>query len=129
MYNQSDIIQHHNFFDAEDYEIIKEKTGYGSKWQFGHTSLGRDHPRFPTCLPFWKIDFVEDTFFTEHLLNKIQQKLDTSFDLFISIGGDGTILRAITCKKNLGIPISNICFVLKGKYKTAGGYKFKYIDE
>jgi hypothetical protein len=31
--------------------------------------------------------------------------------------------------KNLGIPISNICFVLKGKYKTAGGYKFKYIDE
>ena len=31
--------------------------------------------------------------------------------------------------KNLGIPISNICFVLKGNYKTAGGYKFKYIDE
>lgn len=31
--------------------------------------------------------------------------------------------------KNLGIPISSICCVLKGKYKTAGGYKFKYIDE
>jgi group I intron endonuclease len=30
---------------------------------------------------------------------------------------------------NLGIPISNICCVLRGKYKTAGGYKFKYKDE
>ena len=31
--------------------------------------------------------------------------------------------------KILGIPISNICCVLKEKYKTAGGYKFKYKNE
>jgi group I intron endonuclease len=30
---------------------------------------------------------------------------------------------------NLGIPISSICSVLKKKYKTAGGYKFKYKNE
>ena len=35
-------------------------------------------------------------------------KLDASFDLLISIGGDGTILRAITHVKDLNIPIIGI---------------------
>ncbi|WP_400074969.1 NAD kinase [Winogradskyella sp. R77965] len=34
--------------------------------------------------------------------------LDDSFDLLISVGGDGTILRAITYVRNLGIPIVGI---------------------
>ncbi|MFY7741796.1 MAG: NAD kinase [Flavobacterium sp.] len=34
--------------------------------------------------------------------------LDESFDLFISIGGDGTILRAITFVRNSGIPVLGI---------------------
>lgn len=34
--------------------------------------------------------------------------LDESFDLFISIGGDGTILRAITFVRNCGIPVLGI---------------------
>ena len=34
--------------------------------------------------------------------------LDASFDLLISIGGDGTILRAITFVKDLTIPIVGI---------------------
>jgi len=34
--------------------------------------------------------------------------LDKSFDLFVSIGGDGTILRAITFVKDLNIPIIGI---------------------
>ena len=34
--------------------------------------------------------------------------LDASFDLLISIGGDGTILRAITFVKNINIPIIGI---------------------
>ncbi len=34
--------------------------------------------------------------------------LDTSFDLLLSVGGDGTILRAITYVKDLGIPILGI---------------------
>ena len=36
------------------------------------------------------------------------ETLDASFDLLISIGGDGTILRAITLVKDLGIPIVGI---------------------
>ena len=35
-------------------------------------------------------------------------KLDKSYDLLISIGGDGTILRAITYVRDLGIPIVGI---------------------
>jgi len=34
--------------------------------------------------------------------------LDGSFDLFISFGGDGTILRAITYVGNLGIPVVGV---------------------
>ncbi len=34
--------------------------------------------------------------------------LDVSFDMFISFGGDGTILRAITFVKDLGIPIIGV---------------------
>ena len=34
--------------------------------------------------------------------------LDSSFDLLVSVGGDGTILRAITFVKDLGIPIIGI---------------------
>ncbi len=34
--------------------------------------------------------------------------LNTSFDLLVSVGGDGTILRAITFVKDLGIPIIGI---------------------
>ena len=36
------------------------------------------------------------------------KSLDTSFELLISIGGDGTILRAITYVKDLNIPIVGI---------------------
>ena len=34
--------------------------------------------------------------------------LDETFDMFISLGGDGTILRATTFVKDLGIPIVGV---------------------
>ena len=34
--------------------------------------------------------------------------LDSSFDLFVSFGGDGTMLRAVTYIKDLGIPIVGV---------------------
>ncbi len=36
------------------------------------------------------------------------QGLDGSFDLFVSFGGDGTMLRAVTYIKDLGIPIVGV---------------------
>ena len=57
-------------------------------------------------------------FLEEEFYNDIKAKLNTtyktftalnsSFDLLISIGGDGTILRAITFVKDLNIPIIGI---------------------
>ena len=43
-----------------------------------------------------------------YLHDKQFDTLDPSFDLLISIGGDGTILRAITFVKDIGIPIIGI---------------------
>jgi len=80
-YITSDVLQYDNFFDRDDWEEIKNKTGYGSRWTFGHTSLGKDHPDYNSCTPFWKQDFAEDAFFYDHLLNKIQKKLNTRFKL------------------------------------------------
>ena len=39
---------------------------------------------------------------------EIFNELDTTFDLLISVGGDGTILRAITYVGDLGIPVVGI---------------------
>jgi NAD+ kinase len=61
---------------------------------------------------------VEDNFFTnidgEKAIHyntgdfKTFKVLDTSFDLLVTIGGDGTMLRAITYVRDLGIPIVGI---------------------
>ncbi|MGB1307743.1 MAG: NAD kinase [Oceanihabitans sp.] len=57
--------------------------------------------------------FVEKEFL-KHIPQKLNKnissftKLDESFELLVSIGGDGTILRAITFVKNLNIPIVGI---------------------
>ncbi len=37
-----------------------------------------------------------------------EEGLDSSFDMFVSFGGDGTILRAITYIKDLGIPVVGV---------------------
>ncbi|WP_339755789.1 NAD kinase [uncultured Winogradskyella sp.] len=57
-----------------------------------------------------EIDFLSQQ--NETLQNnstiKTYTELDDSYDLLISIGGDGTILRAITYVRDLGIPIVGI---------------------
>ncbi|MEJ6793188.1 MAG: NAD kinase [Lacinutrix sp.] len=59
--------------------------------------------------------YLEDEFYNDiksELTNlstyRTFNALDKSFDLFVSIGGDGTILRAITFVKDLNIPIIGI---------------------
>lgn len=39
---------------------------------------------------------------------KTFEKIDSSYDLFISLGGDGTILKSVNYVKNLNIPIAGI---------------------
>ena len=38
----------------------------------------------------------------------MEKGLDATFDMFVSFGGDGTILRATTFVKDLGIPIVGV---------------------
>ncbi|MGY0393472.1 NAD kinase [Bizionia sp. KMM 8389] len=45
---------------------------------------------------------------TEFKTISVTDELDSSFDLLISIGGDGTILRAITYVHNLNIPVIGV---------------------
>ncbi len=59
--------------------------------------------------------FIEDNFLQnlnpvikDNLAIQSFSELDATFDLLISIGGDGTILRAITYLKDLDIPIVGI---------------------
>jgi NAD+ kinase len=44
----------------------------------------------------------------EHSVYQSYTEIDSSFDLLISIGGDGTILRAATLVKDTGVPILGI---------------------
>lgn len=49
-----------------------------------------------------------------------EQGLDSSIDLFVSFGGDGTVLRAITYVKDLGIPIVGVNTGRLGFLSTIG---------
>lgn len=89
---------------------------------YGQYYQGNTHPSITTLLDFLvqeKLEvFIETDFF--ELIQKEDndllkyncfntfKTLDTTFDLLISIGGDGTILRAITYVRDLGIPIVGI---------------------
>lgn len=44
----------------------------------------------------------------QHQTFTADEGLDSSFDMFVSFGGDGTILRAITFVKDLGIPVVGV---------------------
>lgn len=57
---------------------------------------------------FLKILYEEEIVKKEYKTFATYKGLDSSFDLLISIGGDGTILRAITYVRNSGIPILGI---------------------
>ena len=57
--------------------------------------------------------FVEDEFYTKVNRNSFLEldtftALDNSYDLLISVGGDGTILRAVTFLKDLDIPLIGV---------------------
>jgi NAD+ kinase len=57
---------------------------------------------------FLNILFEKELLEKKHPTYKSYTELDTSFDLLISIGGDGTILRAATLVKDTGVPILGI---------------------
>jgi len=57
---------------------------------------------------FLKILYKEEILSKKYKTFTTYNDLDSSFDILISIGGDGTILRAATYVRNTGIPILGI---------------------
>ena len=57
---------------------------------------------------FFKIIKKESPNIDDYTSFKTFDTLDKSFDFFVSVGGDGTILRAIEFVKDIGIPIIGI---------------------
>jgi NAD+ kinase len=57
---------------------------------------------------FLKILYEKELIKKEYKTFSSHLELDSSFDMLISIGGDGTILRAATLVRNSGIPILGI---------------------
>jgi NAD+ kinase len=57
---------------------------------------------------FLKILYEKKIVQKEYKTYSCYKDLDTTFDILISIGGDGTILRATTYVRNLGIPILGV---------------------
>lgn len=50
-------------------------------WDFGHTSYHPSDPNYSICSKFWKKELDENVFFSDYLLNKIQEKTQQSFTL------------------------------------------------
>ena len=57
---------------------------------------------------FLKLLYEKEIVKKEYKTFQSYKELDSSFDIMISIGGDGTILRAATLVRNSGIPILGI---------------------
>ncbi len=57
---------------------------------------------------FYKLIIENKAIDTDHYEYSTFKTLDASFDLFFSIGGDGTILKSITYIKDLNIPLAGI---------------------
>ncbi len=87
--------------------------------QLNHKGAEKALDLLVTCLEKHDVELVFETSFYSDFKAKFEDKsifklynsydkLDSSYDLLISIGGDGTILRAITFVKDSNIPIVGI---------------------
>lgn len=74
-FSRNDIKVYENIFTLEDCWKILEYTNR-PKWAFGHGSNN-----FESNTPFWVMNLNNDTFFTTHLLNIIEEKTNQKFDL------------------------------------------------
>lgn len=77
-FTNDDIKIYENVFSPLDIDTIQ---GYLQRhnWAWGHTS--KVVSNFKKTTPFWTMDLIEEKFFTEYLLNKIQNIVGGEFRL------------------------------------------------
>ena len=74
-FNKSDIISFENIFPVKDCWKIIEYVNR-PRWEFGHGSNTNENDT-----PFWVMNLNNDIFFTNYLLNIIQEKTNKKFNL------------------------------------------------
>ena len=73
----SDIVEYQNFFSPTDFLSITRSIS-NKPWYWGHVS----HPKQSQGLPpFWQMPLNDDKFFTNYLLNKIEENTGIGYDL------------------------------------------------
>jgi hypothetical protein len=73
----SDIVEYQNFFSPTDFLSITRSIS-NKPWYWGHVS----HPKQSQGLPpFWQMPLNDDKFFTNYLLNKIEENTGVEYDL------------------------------------------------
>ena len=78
--SENDITQYNDVFDKKEFETILEYVARPC-WQYGHGSHDETHPEYNNSVPFWAMNLDNEEYFTKYLLNKIQEKTNTKFDL------------------------------------------------
>lgn len=80
----NDITTYDDFFSRSDYAkilgIVSEP-----RWRWGHGSknVRRSHPGYNSRgFPFWRIDLDKESYFTNDLLNIIQERTQQEYNLF-----------------------------------------------
>jgi 2OG-Fe(II) oxygenase superfamily len=77
----NDILVYDDFFSDTDLNQIIEYVSR-DRWFYGHGTYTPDQPEYKGSTPFWGMYLEKHTFFTEYLLNIIQQKLNKKFSLY-----------------------------------------------
>lgn len=74
-FSKDDIVTYENMFSVDDCWKIIDYVNR-PKWVFGHCSNSNEIET-----PFWAMNLNDDVFFTNYLLNIIEQKTNSKFDL------------------------------------------------
>jgi len=74
-FDKSDVVAYDNMFSIEDCWKIIEYVNR-PQWAFGH---GSNNNELET--PFWVMNLNDETFFTKYLLNIIEEKTNSKYDL------------------------------------------------
>jgi len=76
----NEILCYDNFFEEYEFRKILEYVNR-PLWGFGHGSFDKSHPQYKNSIPFWGMNLDTEEYFTDYLLNKIQEKTRTRFNL------------------------------------------------
>ncbi|AIX28380.1 DNA endonuclease V [Synechococcus phage ACG-2014j] len=76
----NDIIQYDKFFSFNVVERITSKINE-PRWRHGHGSHV-DENNNSLGIPFWRMDLLDDTYFSDYLLNIIREKTQQDYDLY-----------------------------------------------